>query len=117
MLQPEDCRPHEFSTFIRPPPGAEAMVRDDDTPNPFGPEPWPLPLPLEDIRTPVPPQDLSAVLAELSAQVEAWRVVCADPRVPLDVRWLCGRCADSVAEIIREHRQTDVSELAPESSR
>jgi hypothetical protein len=92
------------------------MPRDDDTPPQFA-TPFPLPLPLEDIRTPIPPQDLTAVLAEVSAQVDAWRVIGADPRVPLDVRWFYGRCADSIAPLLREHGQTDITELAPESRR
>jgi hypothetical protein len=120
LTDPEEGPPFESSTFIPsnfilPPWGGDDMPRDEDS-DPFA-DRFALPLALEDLSTPIPPQDLTAVLAELTALVQAWRVTAADQRVPIGVRWICTRCADNVSEIIREHRQTDVSELAPESDR
>jgi hypothetical protein len=88
------------------------MPQDDAETTPF-----PLPMPLEDLSTPIPPQDLTTLIAETSALVQAWRITAADQRVPIGVRGFATRCADTIAEVIHEHRQTDVSELAPESSR
>ncbi len=109
--------PHGGESF--PPPA----TAPDASPAPFPPLD-PLPGMAADAKTEPAPDakiepdpDYVRVLGEILTLVEVWRHAATEDRLPPDVRSVYRRCANSVEMILaHDHFQTDVSELAPESS-